>query len=101
MTMDPWLALYPEPNFAVTDGPDAVSYCPDCGDWLFNDEHRGQVELWCRETKNQKSLENRELEFSSHRKRGRPPRKAVAPWEAAGISRASWYRRRNGHAVQR
>jgi hypothetical protein len=45
------------------------------------------------ETKNQKVLENIDLEFSSHRKRGRPRRQGIVPWTAAGMSRATWYRK--------
>jgi hypothetical protein len=32
-----------------------VSYCDICGDYLFNGQHRGHIEIWCRairETKN-------------------------------------------------
>jgi uncharacterized Zn finger protein (UPF0148 family) len=86
----------------------AVSYCPTCGDFLFNGRHGGNVERWCRELCETKTFEtktpNAETKTSlpqsetktpetkTRNRGGRPRRKTIAPWEAASISRATWYR---------
>jgi hypothetical protein len=98
----------------------AVSYCATCGDFLFNGRHQGNVERWCRglsetktpeteirieteiprETKIRGETENQALAASVNetkiRKRGRPRRETITPWAAAGMSRATWYRRQQG-----
>jgi hypothetical protein len=35
-----------------------VTYCPVCGDFLFNGQHRGNVEGWCRELREKKGQTN-------------------------------------------
>jgi hypothetical protein len=35
----------------------AVSHCPNCGDFLFNGRHEGNVERWCRELSETKNPE--------------------------------------------
>jgi hypothetical protein len=115
----------------------AVSYCPSCGDFLFNGRHQGNVERWCRElseTKTQgdclrdasallaprlretKTLlpqsetktssgecetktppsETKTPETKTRNRGGRPRRLTIPPWDAAGMSRATWYRRQQG-----
>ncbi len=41
-----------------------------------------------------KTSETKTAGEMKNRKRGRPRRKTVAPWTAAGVSRATWYRRK-------
>ena len=121
-----------------------VSYCPSCGDYLFNGLHRGRIETWCcavRETKNNERAETEIVTAQTCEtistlppnetitavaavatiisvpaaetiiaetniaetisvRRGRPRTgtasetiTAAKPWAAAGLSRATWYRR--------
>jgi len=87
-----------------------IGYCDICGDFLFNGLHRGNIEQWCRETKNSETENPNAVETKNHacetknpspgetkiRKRGRPRRETENPWTAAGLSRATWYRRMKG-----
>ena len=78
-----------------------ITYCPTCGDYLFNGQHQGNVERWCHELNETKIQDETEVPASASsvtetkiRKRGRPRRETITPWAAAGMSRATWYRRR-------
>jgi hypothetical protein len=77
-----------------------VTHCARCGDYLFNGHHHGNVERWCRKLRETISTEPAR-ETISRPRRGRPrkgdSRETISrakPWATAGISRASWYRRR-------
>jgi hypothetical protein len=98
-----------------------VSYCNICGDFLFNGRHGGQVEIRCRairdpvadetinaaltnETINSVPVAETIIQPPTHEtitvRRGRPRTgtatetiTATKPWTAAGMSRATWYRR--------
>jgi hypothetical protein len=90
----------------------AMTYCHVCGDFLFNGLHRGNVERWCRELSETISARPVETIFASpisetiSVRRGRPRKGATSetitaarPWAAAGLSRATWYRRMKGSHV--
>jgi hypothetical protein len=113
--------LYPDEKFPEGAGPYAVSLCQVCGDYLFNGTHRGNVELWClqkqaaifkppeprgteipgqpifAETRGTEiqpaAISDQPPSGTKNRKRGRPRRNTVPPWEAEGVSRRTWYRR--------
>jgi hypothetical protein len=97
----------------------AITCCDICGDFLFNGAHRGHVEIWCRairETNNPGAAEIVSASSASETitaqaaeaetisvRRGRPRKgtasetiTAARPWAAAGLSRATWYRRMKG-----
>ncbi len=90
-------------DFTMSDC--AVTYCHVCGDFLFNGQHRGSVEIWCRasETILARPLETISVSSPSETimiRRGRPRKGAASetitaakPWAVAGLSRATWYRR--------
>jgi hypothetical protein len=91
----------------------SVTYCDVCGDYLFKGQHRGHVEVWCRETISNRARETIIPTASRNTvetinppigetiiRRGRPRKEAIdetitaaKPWIAAGLSRATWYRR--------
>jgi hypothetical protein len=85
----------------------SVTYCDVCGDFLFQGQHRGHVEVWCRETISNRAREtiiptaiNPPMIGETIIRRGRPRKEAIdetitaaKPWIAAGFSRATWYRR--------
>jgi len=98
-----------------------VSCCDLCGDFLFDGKHRGQVEVWCRAIRDPVTRETVTAAASDETiipmpadetitvsptaetisvRRGRPRAgrasetiTAAKPWAAAGLSRATWYRR--------
>jgi uncharacterized Zn finger protein (UPF0148 family) len=83
-----------------------VSYCSNCGDFLFDGRHRGNVERWCRELRETISAQPEKpatspIETISKTRRGRPRKgdsretiSAAKPWKPAGMSRATWYRQK-------